>query len=84
MTKLAAFLHITAIMSVLVLLADSASLVNMRPHHGNTNIPTTSVAATTTAPIPEQNISVSIEMVSRLVGALQTIWILLAENVRIT
>ena len=70
------------IMSVLLLTAKAfpANLVPIQPGDDNTDI-----TRTTTAPNPEQPFSLSryTTMVHNLVGAMQTIWILLKEHVNL-
>ena len=63
-------------------LTANAYPVNVVPIHPVSD--SIDIAHTTTAPNPEQHISLSrfTTMVHRLVGALQFIWIIVKENVR--
>ena len=65
--------------AALLLTAKGFPVAPIHPDAG-----TTDTSKTTTAPNPERNISLSryTAMVHRLVGAMQTIWIIIKENVR--
>lgn len=65
--------------AALLLTAKGFPVAPIHPDAG-----TTDTSQTTTAPNPERNISLSryTAMVHRLVGAMQTIWIIVKENVR--
>ena len=70
------------VMSAVLCLTAIAYPVNIVPIHPVGD--SIDIAHTTTAPYPEQHISLSrfTAMVHRLVGALQFIWIIVKENVR--
>ena len=70
------------VMSAVLCLTAIAHPVNIVPIHPVGD--SIDIAHTTTAPNPEQRISLSrfTTMVHRLVGALQFIWIIVKENVR--
>ena len=65
--------------AVLLLTAKAFPVASIHPDGSSTD-----TSQTTTAPNPEQNISLSnyTAMVQRLVGAMQTIWIVFKEHVR--
>ena len=79
-------LSLLTMSAVLLLTAKAFPVVPIHPDGSSTDTSqtTTAPSQTTTAPNPEQNISLSnyTAMVQRLVGAMQTIWIIFKEHVR--